>query len=161
MAAKQSGSRGIVLYAVFTSFLAPLLVHQLTDNHPHRELPLQAPVSLTEWNDASPRPAPDPEERIIAQGMGRTAEEAWYDALRSALRMSTAALVDPKTWNQDGNSISAAVLGDTRGLVTRCEELRCVCERGVWRREVAVFVARTTLAARLRAMGVPLTSATS
>jgi hypothetical protein len=160
MAAKRSGFLGLMVYAVFTSLLGPLLVHLLTDRHSGREIPVPKLVAPAEWNHPKPHPAFDPEERIIAQGVGRTAEEAWDDALCSALRSSISALVDQRTWSEDGNSINAAMLGDARGLVSRCQELSCVCDRGVWRREVAVFVDRATLAARLRALGVLVTSTT-
>jgi hypothetical protein len=136
-----------------TGLVVPLLVNVLTDARPGGNV---SRGSLTSFPQGCPRPSPEAEERVLAQGWGPTAEEAWRDAVRSALRTAVTALVDAHTWARDGRFICASVLGDGQGLVTRCQDLGCTWDRGAVGREVAVFVARAALVDKLRAARVPV-----
>jgi hypothetical protein len=135
--AKASKIVGAFFPVFFTTVLAPVLVHILTDEHDHK-----APVKA------------DTEARVIVQGIGATPDEAWYEAQRTALREAVMPMVDAQTLARDGKCIWATVFQNVGKLITRCQDLECTCNQGVWHREVMVFIARAELADRLRAAHV-------
>jgi hypothetical protein len=145
---------------VFTGVLAPVLVHVVTDGLKGSGLtpPTAEPPSWADPRPHAPASPPDPGPvPVVAQGVGRTPEQAFGDALRGALLRAAATLVDAGTWARDGRRIAAAVPPDGAGVVTRCRDLGCwrVREQGqdLYRSRVEVFVARGPLADRPRAAG--------
>jgi hypothetical protein len=138
---------GSLFTLFFTGVMAPVLVRQFNEACDGRA---DAVPTL-------PRGAtrlPEAEVRVMAQGIGATPEEAWYAAQYNALRTAVTPMVDAQTWAQEGMYIGATVRRDAGQLITRCQDLGCVRDGGLWRRDVAVFVARAELAAKLKAAHV-------
>ena len=147
MAARSRGFRSVVS-AFVTGVVVPVLVQFLANGYKFDVI-----IHTRETAAVTPAvpPAAPPEVRVLADGTGATADEAWNDALRNALRTCAASLVDGLTWSQSGALICNQVLQDARDLVVRCEDIRCSPEQGVWHRQVAVILSRSTLAERLKA----------
>ena len=134
--------------AFVTGFVVPVLAQFLSNaNKIDIVIHTEKPAAVT---PAVPRVVPA-EVQVIADGIGVSADEAWNDAIRNALRNLAASLVDGQTWSQSGMLICDQVLQDTRSIVVRCEDVRCLPEKGVWHRQVAIVLSRTTLAERLKA----------
>jgi hypothetical protein len=152
--AKASRLLGSLFTLFFTSVLAPVLIHALSEacdgtaGAGHARIPQAAPAAAA--------PAATGEERVVAEGTGATPEEAWYDAQRAALGTAVTPMVDARTWAREYPLIWAALRRDQGRLITRCEDLGAVREREVWRRGVVVFVARAAVAATLKAARVPV-----
>jgi hypothetical protein len=134
-----------VLSVLVTGVVVPVLLHAFTDPGTNDGRPAALLAS------SYVGPLGDAEERVTAQGVGVSPEEAWRDALGIALRTVVGQLVDAQTWARDGRFICTSVLGNGQGLVTRCQDLGCLWDRGSVRREVVVFVNRAALVSKLRA----------
>jgi hypothetical protein len=172
MADKVAGYCGKIFAAVFTSVVAPLLVHlAVQDISDERARPAQ------ERQAASPRAnaprqsdpagagstylnqragaAPQAAEvvHVIACGVGRTPEAALRDALHTALYQAVTTRVGAgsRTWND--RDLSDDIWRNAGDLILRWEELGSRKEwklRGlVYHKEVAVEVNGRALADRL------------
>jgi hypothetical protein len=142
---KLSGVFGAIITLFFSSVITPVLMQMLTQAEDSKLEFKEAPIGLS-----AKSPFAIVEDRITAQGQGATPEEAWYDAQRNALQAAVASMVDAQTWANDSKIICATLFQDAGRLITRCQDLGCTRERSIWRREVAVFVARAELANKLR-----------
>src|SRR4051812_181390 len=119
---------GTALSAFVTGVVVPVLLQYLANTN-------KTPIVIKQETPPVVAPSPTPpaapvpsEVRVVAQGVGRSPDEAWYDAVRTALRTFAASLVDGQTWSQSGTLICNQVLQDDRGLVVRCEDVRCTPE---------------------------------
>ncbi len=161
MAVQQTSCLGAVLTVVFKSVVAPVLVHVLTDDHEAEkgpgELKPATKVHVAAYEPALSHPRPVVEERVVAQGVGRTPDEAWYDAIANAVSLAVSSLVTQQVWAQHRAFICQSVLKESGGLISHCQDLGLTQAGTFWRRDVAVFVSRTALADRLRTTGVPVT----
>src|SRR5262245_703731 len=152
MARRRSARLGSILSVMFTSLVAPVLVHFLLDPPRLRERPREPAERVTVWSARFPPASPGTEVCLIAAGEGPTAQAAREDAVNNALGAEGASLVDAPTWQRQSKSICAALAADAKTLVVRSQDLECTFDRGLWRRKLAVVVDRDKLASKLRDM---------
>ncbi len=153
MANKQSGCVGTIVTAVFTSVVAPVLVHFVCDRVKEPE-EVWAPATK-----AAPCPVLLPPKvepyKVLAEGVGRTPDEALRDAFQAALHKAAEA-VGAETSAREWQAFCQALPREGKGLA-RCEYLKCwrACERGqdVYRQQVVVLVEPKPLLERLKAAG--------
>ena len=176
MARKTSGGFGKVVAVVFTSVVAPVLVHVAVRDSNGDEAPpsRSAAARVSEDPSAGPRPPVVPTGfasqspasappvvtlQVIVQGAGKTPEEALRQALHTALDRAAAALVDAESWASNGAALRASLARDGGDLIRGWRDLGGRKEwklRGtVYHREVAVDVNREALLTRLRAAQAP------
>jgi hypothetical protein len=165
MAAKVGGFMGKVLAVVFTSIVAPVVVDlAVRDIHgegdsPARSSSFQEEMPRPNMPAAPPITSSTPQSGeiacVIAQGVGRTPEEAHQDALRAALRRAIATQVDPNTGTRGGQTLFESVWRDRGGLIQSWKELKSKKEwhlgRSLYHEEVAVRLNYRVLGDRLRA----------
>src|SRR5579871_818100 len=115
MAAKSTGYCGKILAALFTSVLAPLLVHLVEQDQPFELIgsnlvkPAPSPGEGADRSSAPSRSLPDARSpsaaamppgakvvHVIARGVGRTPEASLQDALRTGLCQAGSALNEAK-----------------------------------------------------------------
>lgn len=183
MAAKVGGYFGKLLAVVFTSVVAPVMVDlAVRDIHGDKDKPVLAAQAVVSKEGARrpsvpsspPTPSPPTEWQapqlsppistaradeiacVIAQGVGRTPNEAIRDALRAALLRAVAARLDAETWARSGQSLFESLWRDSSGLILGWKELGARTEwrlRGsVHHEEVAVTLNSRVLGDRLRAV---------
>jgi len=163
MAAKKSGCLGTITSTIFTSIVAPVLV-AVTTHHLDSGQDKGSPGEVVRTTDAVRWTVPagiDAEASpITVQGVGSTPAEALRDAVGKALRKAVAGMLTADGWAGNWRVVRDVVLGKGDSLILRCEDLGCRKEReqgrDVYRKTVAVVVARRALAERLKAVRVRL-----
>ncbi len=151
MPSQQTGRFGTAVSAFITGVVVPVLIQVLANAYKtnfviHSETP--PPLISASISPVARVPA---EVKVIAQGVGRSADDAWHDAIHKGLQSLAASLVDGQTWSQSSTLICQQVLQNEKSLILRCEDGRCMPEGGIWHREVVIVVARSTLTDRLKA----------
>ncbi|MBX9579359.1 MAG: hypothetical protein K2X87_03545 [Gemmataceae bacterium] len=99
-------------------------------------------------------PKPPAGERVVAEGAGRTAEEATKDALRNAVRQVVGAVVDAETVVKNDEVITDQVLTYSDGLVNTYTELSRKEEKGLVRVRIDARVERRAVVKKLEAAKV-------
>src|SRR5947209_9299189 len=125
MATKNTGGLGRFVSAVFTALVAPITVSFVVHHMSPGEQPADGGQSKINERARAPDSSPEGHSQVIAEGVGRTPEDALQDALQSVLRSAVPTLVDAKTWAGQGPRLLDAVLKNNSGLVTGVQELRC------------------------------------
>lgn len=152
MAAKQTQSMVQLLTVIFTSLIAPVLVsviaRDLSDQDPtpanteptrlcQKESPTPS-VHASLTVNRSPQPVqspavqtplppmatpPDALIQVIAQGTGHTPEEAFQQAVRTALSKALAAQVDVDTWSRSGPLLADDAVRNADRIIRGCRSL--------------------------------------
>lgn len=160
MASRLAGMCRKFATVVFTSLVAPLLIHQFIqdtpDHGPQSVRPEQAPspqpelprpnrtsavipplsqtrqAPLPGWQTAPPAaPQPSEEIRVIASGRGRTPQAALQDALHAALRQAVSTQLDGGPHRGIDPALLEGVLRDGRGSIRDWKELTARKEWGL------------------------------
>ena len=139
--ATRTGYFGTVVSAFVTGIVMPVTVHFLVTTNK---------IEVAFHNEAPSIPIAG-EERLIADGVGLSPDEAWNDAVSNALRNATASLVDGQTWSQSSTLICNQLQKDRGSLIVRSKDIWCSTERGVWHRQVDLVISRSALSRRLKA----------
>lgn len=171
MVTKTAGYCGKILAAVFTSIVAPLVVHLVVQEIPieearsaREELTISPAAGALRQSDPSgvvPTPldriaevVPQPDEvvQVIACGAGQTPEAALRDALDTALRQ----VINDRIGTRNVRAVTYNIWRGADGLILRWQELRTRKEwklKGrMYHKEVAVEVNGRVLADRLMAV---------
>lgn len=188
MITKAAGFLLKIIAVLFTSLVAPVLVHVIVQNGTtpaskpcfcDQKAAKQEEVAQSSHSCAVPLAPTNPVEqaslaspppmqltpeitRIVVQGVGRTPADASQNALRTAVQTALAAQVGPDTWTRSGQLLFEHILRNSEGIILGWKELRASREwklRGtVHHAEVAVEVNMSLLAQRLRAVPIPGTN---
>lgn len=150
MTAKTARYSGKIFAALFTSVVAPLLVHFV------QEIPVEEIRSVVTPLEPRAGAAPQATEvvHVIACGAGRTPEMSLRDALHTALRQAVAARIGSRNdW-----AFADRIERDADDLILRWRELATRKEWNVkglvYHKEVAVEVNGRALADRLTALAL-------
>jgi len=170
----KSGSK--LLAVIFTGIVAPLLVDITTkifradDATPsRRKTPSQAKEhsyqDRRQTNGDGPgaataipvRNEPTEITQVIAQGVGKTPQDALRDAVRVALAQAIAATVNDAAWATHGVALLDDALRNTTSLIRSFRELRSSRRwrigGNVYEQEVVVEIDSRCLRNRIRALG--------
>jgi hypothetical protein len=159
--AKLANSFGKLVAVLFTSVVAPILVNVVVKDLNGEEVTPRAETAAVENVVVRPAPLPAVTEpapaslQVIVEGVGKNPDDAFRDALRTALSRASAAQVDAARWTRFGPALVEDVVRDRDRLVVAWRELSATKE---WRlrgtlhhREIAVELNREALAERLQA----------
>jgi hypothetical protein len=142
-----------VIGVLFTSLVAPLGVHLLTDDN--RDVATLSAVP--ESSIALPDELAPGTTRVVVQGTGPTPDAAFQGALDAALKRCIAAELDSAEWAARGQTLLAALRHDGKGVLRGWRELSTGSERHfankIYRSEVSVDVDVDALRERLRPPG--------
>jgi hypothetical protein len=89
-------------------------------------------------------------EKVVAEGVGATADEALKDAFRNAVRQVVGAVVDAETLLKNDEVISDKVLTYSDGFIKKYDEISNKKERGLFRVKIAANVERRSVVAKLK-----------
>jgi hypothetical protein len=93
-------------------------------------------------------------EKVVAEGVGSTADEALKDAYRNAVRQVVGAVVDAETLLKNDEVISDKVLTYSDGFVKTYDEISKKKDRGLFRVKIAAQVERRSVVAKLKAANI-------
>jgi hypothetical protein len=93
-------------------------------------------------------------EKIVAEGVGATADEALKDAFRNAVRQVVGAVVDAEILVKNEDIISDKVLTYSDGFIPKYEQIGKKQDKGLFRIKIAADVERRSVVAKLRAAQV-------
>lgn len=88
--------------------------------------------------------------KVIAEGVGTTADEALKDAFRNAVRQVVGALVDAETLVKNDEIISDKVLTYSAGYITKYDEISNKKEKGLFRVKISATVERRGIIEKLK-----------
>jgi hypothetical protein len=88
--------------------------------------------------------------RVIAEGVGTTADDALKDAFRAAVRQTVGTMVDAETLVKNDTVISDKVLTYSDGIVSSYDVVKSEKRDGLWRVTISARVERRAVAERLR-----------
>jgi hypothetical protein len=189
MVVKRIQAVGQAIVVVFSSLVAPVAVQMIVrdlngeETTPARHeqpsspkveaLPARVvspglmPVPATTQLPSPVAPTPPPPPALplesliqsVAQGTGRSPEEALQQAFRIALSRGLASQFDTGTWQRNGQAILDGALRNTSGIVRSWRALSASKEwklvGSVFHAEVAMEIDRRVLLDRLRITSVP------
>lgn len=175
MANKLTKSGSKLLAVIFTGIVAPLVVDVttkiLSDDEPPRvrrqpssqgkeppcRLPHPTSTLSTSRPDAPPPSVPTETTQVIAQGAGKTPEDALRGAVRAALAQALALEVDEAVWTNHGKALLEDALRNRAALIQGIRELRTSrrwkLTGTVYQHEIAMEIDRRVLRSRIRALG--------
>jgi hypothetical protein len=104
-----------------------------------------------EGNDEKPKAR---SEKVVAEGVGATADEALKDAFRNAVRQVVGAVVDAETLLKNDEVISDKVLTYSDGFIKKYDEVSKKKDGGLFRVKIAANVERRSVVAKLKAANV-------
>lgn len=114
-------------------------------------------TSIAQAEDEAKSEAPQKSQRVIAEGVGITADEALKDAFRSAVRQVVGAVVDAETLVKDDELIDDKVLTYSDGFVKTYEKLSEKQQGGLIRIKIAASIERRSVIAKLKAANITVT----
>lgn len=160
MFAKLSRTHWKLVAALFSGVIAPLGVRVVESALRGEPATPSALVSASNYVapavELTPLPAAT---QVVVQGTGPTADDAFHNAVDTAVRHAVAAQVDSATWKQHGPEFMQSVRRDGTGIIRGWRELSNTTERRltgkVYRSEVAVEVDGEALRERLSSAGRP------
>jgi hypothetical protein len=93
-------------------------------------------------------------EKVVAEGVGTTADEALKDAFRNAVRQVVGADVDAETLLKNDEVISDKVLTYSNGFINKYDEISKNQAKGLFRVKIAADVERRSVVAKLKAASI-------
>jgi hypothetical protein len=97
---------------------------------------------------------PKAQEKVVAEGLGATADEALKDAYRNAVRQVVGAVVDAETLLKNDEVISDKVLTYSDGFIKTYDEISKKKDRDLFRVKIAAQVERRSVVAKLKAANI-------
>ncbi len=94
--------------------------------------------------------------RVVAEGVGGTADEAVKDAFRNAVRQVVGAVVDAETLVKNDEVISDKVLTYSDGFITKYDQVSKKQDKGLFRVKIAATVERRSVVAKLKEAKITL-----
>jgi len=101
-------------------------------------------------------PPPPGTTVIVAEGIGKNADESLKDAFRNAVRQAVGAVVDAETLVKNDEIISDKILTYSGGFVKSYDEVRKKQELGIFRTTIRATVESSSLVAKLKAASITL-----
>lgn len=107
-------------------------------------------------DDGKPDTTAAPTAEVVAEGVGKTKDDALKDAFRNAVRQVVGAMLDADTQVKNEEIISDEVLTYSGGIVKHYDEVSTKEEKGLFRVNIKATVEKTELVAKLKAAKVTI-----